>query len=320
MKMIKEHIIMDSVEMRNAYCSALIEAAENDPRIMTIDCDLANSCGTNPFRKRFPDRAVNVGISEQNACAMAGGLSRAGMIPFLHSFGVFSSRRIYDQIFMSCAYARQNVKIIGCDAGVSAAFNGGTHMAFEDPNILRVMPEVTVVEPSDAVMMQSLVKKIASRDGVVYMRMPRKQVYRIYEDGQDFEIGKAAVIREGSDVSLIACGMEVAQAVMAAELLAKDGIEARVVDMFTMKPIDRECVVACAKETGAIVTAENGYITGGLGSAVCEVVAEEYPVPVARVGVKDIFGEVGPIDYLMKRFELTAEDIAKAAKELIRKK
>lgn len=307
-------------EMRNAYCEALIQAAKKDPRIVSLDCDLSNSCGTKGFRKAFPDRAFNLGIAEQNACAMAGGLSAAGMIPFFHTFAVFATRRVYDQIFLSCAYAGQNVKIIGCDAGVSAAFNGGTHMAFEDIGLMRTMPQVTVVEPSDPTMMRAIVPQVAELNGVVYLRMPRKKVFQIYEEGSTFTLGKAAVIREGSDVTLIASGMEVAQALFAADKLAEEGISARVVDMFTIKPIDAECIQKCAEETGAIVTCENESIINGLGSAVAEVLVESRPVPMERVGVQDEFGEVGPQDYLMERFGLTADTIVEKAKKAIARK
>ena len=315
-----EEIRVSPVEMRAAYCNALIEEARLNPKIVTLDCDLMNSCGTKAFGKTFPDRSFNLGIQEQNAAAMAGGLSASGLIPFVHTFAVFATRRIYDQIFMSCAYAGQNVKIIGCDAGVSAAFNGGTHMAFEDMAIMRVMPHVTVLEPSDPVMMRSVIPQIAGTDGVFYMRMPRKTVYQVYEEGSDFTIGRAAVLREGMDVSLIAVGLEVRQALEAAVLLEADGISARVVDMFTLKPIDRECILDCAARTGAIVTCENGNIIGGLGSAVAEVLVESDPVPMGRIGVRDEFGEVGPQSYLEKRFGLTAEDIRQKAIDVLERK
>ena len=307
-------------EMRAAYCGALIEVAKKDPRIVTIDCDLMNSCGTKNFLKEFPDRGFNIGIQEQNAAAMAGGMASTGLIPFVHTFAVFATRRIYDQVFMSCAYAGQNVKICGCDAGVSAAFNGGTHMAFEDMGLMRTMANITVLEPSDPVMMRSLVPQVAARDGVVYLRMPRKKVYQIYEEGSEFTIGKAEVIREGTDITLIAIGMEVRQACLAADVLASEGISARVVDMFTLKPIDAECIKQCAAETGAIVTCENQSIVNGLGSAVAEVLVENDPVPMGRIGVQDEFGEVGPQDYLEERFELKAEHIATKAKEVLKRK
>lgn len=315
-----KQIVTAPDEMRNAYCEALVQAAEKDPRIVSLDCDLSNSCGTKGFRKAFPERAFNLGIAEQNACAMAGGLSAAGMIPFFHTFAVFATRRVYDQIFLSCAYAGQNVKIIGCDAGVSAAFNGGTHMAFEDIGLMRTMPQVTVIEPSDPTMMRSIVPQVAAMDGVVYLRMPRKKVYQVYENGSTFTIGKAEIIRDGSDVTLIASGMEVAQALFAADMLAEEGISARVVDMFTIKPIDAACIEACAKETGAIVTCENESIINGLGSAVAEVLVESTPVPMERVGVQDEFGEVGSQDYLMERFGLTAKTIVQKAKKAISRK
>ena len=318
-KLCKE-IKVSPEEMRNAYCNALVEEGKKNPRIVSLDCDLSNSCGTKGFRKAFPDRAFNLGIQEQNACAMAGGLSKAGLVPFFHTFAVFASRRVYDQIFLSCAYAGQNVKIIGCDAGVSAAFNGGTHMAFEDIGIMRVMPQITIVEPSDPVMMRSVVPQVAQTKGVFYLRMPRKTVYQIYEEGSEFTVGKAEIIREGSDVTLIAAGMEVVQTLRAADLLAAEGISARVVDMFTIKPIDADCIKRCARETGAIVTCENCSIIGGLGSAVAEVLAENVPAPLERVGVQDEFGEVGPQSYLEERFGLTAPFIVEKAKKAISRK
>lgn len=317
---LRKEFSMSSEEMRFVYCNALIAAAQQDPRIVSLDCDLSSSCGTKGFKKAFPERAFNLGIQEQNVCAMAGGLSAAGLIPFMHTFAVFATRRIYDQIFISCAYAGQNVKIVGCDAGVSAAFNGGTHMAFEDVGIMRVMPHVTIVEPSDPVMMRSLVPQIAKADGVFYLRMPRKNVYQIYEDGSAFTLGKAEIIREGTDITLIATGLEVVQALRAAEQLTKEGISARVVDMFTIKPIDADCIKRCAAETGAIVTCENENIIGGLGSAVAEVLVESLPVPMGRIGVKDEFGEVGPQSYLEERFALTAPFIVDKAKEVIARK
>ena len=317
---LRKEFSMSSEEMRFVYCNALIAAAQQDPRIVSLDCDLSSSCGTKGFKKAFPERAFNLGIQEQNVCAMAGGLSAAGLIPFMHTFAVFATRRIYDQIFISCAYAGQNVKIVGCDAGVSAAFNGGTHMAFEDVGIMRVMPHVTIVEPSDPVMMRSLVPQIAKADGVFYLRMPRKNVYQIYEDGSAFTLGKAEIIREGTDITLIATGLEVVQALRAAEQLTKEGISARVVDMFTIKPIDVDCIKRCAAETGAIVTCENENIIGGLGSAVAEVLVESLPVPMGRIGVKDEFGEVGPQSYLEERFALTAPFIVEKAKEVIARK
>jgi transketolase len=311
---------MSKDEMRAAYANALILAARGDDRVVSVNCDLSSSTGTVPFTNEFPGRSFNVGIAEANGCGIAAGLSAAGFIPFYHSFAVFSSRRICDQVFQSCAYAGLNVKIMGCDAGVSATYNGGTHMAFEDVGVLRSIPEITIVEPSDTVMMGALVPLIKDVYGVVYMRTPRKQVQDIYPAGTKFELGKAALLREGGDVSIIAAGMMVVPALAAADMLAAEGISARVVDMFTIKPVDRACVAECAKLTGAVVTAENHNIIGGLGSAVAEVISEEYPVPLARVGIQDNFGEVGTQDYLMEKFGLTAGDICQKVKEVIARK
>jgi len=318
-KIATEHSI-DTIEMRKVYCDTLIDLARENKKIVSIDCDLCSSMGLKAFAAEFPERAINVGIQEANGCSMAGGMSAAGMIPFFHTFAVFATRRVYDQIFMSCTYPKLNVKIIGGDAGISATYNGGTHMAFEDVGIMRVMPDVTIIEPSDAVMLKSVVRQMSETYGVQYMRIPRKQVPRIYEDGTEFKIGKGIIVREGRDVTIMAYGMMVIEAINAAELLAKDGISARVVDMFTIKPVDRECIIESAKKTGAIVTAENHQIIGGLGSAVAEVLCESLPVPVERIGVHDEFGEVGQVDYLKERFGLTAQCIAAKAKAAIMRK
>ena len=311
---------MSKVEMRQAYADALINVARADGRVVSVNCDLSSSTGTASFALEFPGRSFNVGIAEANGCGVAAGLSATGFIPFYHSFAVFSSRRICDQVFQSCAYAGLNVKIMGCDAGVSATYNGGTHMAFEDVGVLRSIPEITIAEPSDTVMMGALVPLIKDIYGVVYMRSPRKQVADVYPADTRFELGKAALIREGGDVTLIASGMMVINALGAADMLAAEGINARVADMFTIKPIDREFIVESARLTGAVVTAENHNIIGGLGSAVAEVLAEEYPAPLVRVGVLDRFGEVGTQDYLMERFGLSAESIYHKAKEVIKRK
>ncbi len=311
---------MGKMEMRAVYANALIECAREDDRITAVNCDLESSMGITAFSKVFPERSFNVGIAEANGCGISAGLSAVGMIPFFHSFAVFSSRRICDQIFQSCCYAGLNVKIIGGDAGVSATANGGTHMAFEDVGVLRSIPALTIVEPSDAVMMAKLVPMIKELYGTVYMRTPRKQVPDIYDESSEFLLGKAAVLKEGADVTLIASGMGVAVTLDASELLARDGISARVVDMFTIKPVDAECIIESAGKTGAVVTVENHNIIGGLGSAVAEVLAEKAPAPLVRVGVPDIFGEVGDQSYLMERFGLTAQNIYEKAKLAVSRK
>jgi len=212
------------------------------------------------------------------------------------------------------------VKLIGGDAGVAATSNGGTHMAFEDMGLMRTIPGAVVLEASDPVQMRNLVPQIAAHEGVVYLRLVRKEVVRVYEDGSEFQIGKAAVLREGGDVTIIACGIMVDEALKAAEILEAEGIQATVVDMFTVKPVDVVCVVECAKRTGAVVTAENHNVIGGLGSAVAEVLVENAPVPMERVGVVESFGEVGQQRELMERFGLTAEVIVEKAKRAIARK
>jgi len=310
----------DTREMREAYCAALIAAAEADPRVFALDCDLVSSVGTGAYVKRFPDRHLNCGIQEANACGVAAGMSSRGFVPFLHSFGVFASRRIMDQIYISCAYAGLNVKVVGADPGVTAAVNGGTHMALEDAGALRVIPKMTIVEPSDSVMMEDLVKRLAKHEGVDYLRMARKKGIRLYEEGSEFPLGKAAWLREGTDVAIIASGVMVYEALRAADMLAEEGISATVIDMYTIKPLDIESVVRAAETTGAVVAAENHNVIGALGSAVAEALSENCPVPLERVGVMDRFGEVGPQEYLMDIFHLTAGDIVEKAKRAIERK
>ena len=317
---LRKDLSLDTREMREAYCQALIDAAAADDRVFALDCDLSSSIGTGPFVKRFPERHLNCGIQEANACGVAAGLSRRGFVPFLHTFGVFASRRILDQVYISCGFAGLNVKIVGADPGVTAAVNGGTHMALEDGGIFRLVPGSTVLEPSDPVMMAQLTRRMAEHEGVDYLRMARKKAVRLYEDESTFEIGKAAVLREGGDVTLIAAGIMVYEALKAADRLGAEGIQATVVDMFTVKPLDVDTVIACARRTGAVVTAENHNMIGYLGSAVAEALGEHCPVPLERVGVPDCFGEVGSQEYLMARFELTDEAICQKARRAIGRK
>ena len=311
---------MDTIEMRAAYCSALMDEAAKNEKLVAINCDLCSSMGLKPFAKAFPERAINVGIQEANGCSMAGGMAVAGMLPFFNTFSIFATRRVYDQIFMCAAYPKLNVKIVGGDAGVSATSNGGTHMPFEDIGIMRVMPGVTILEPSDSVMLKNLIHQMAQTFGVQYIRFTRKQTPKIYQEGSEFSIGKAIVLREGSDATIITCGLLVSESLKAASLLEAEGIKTRVVDMFTIKPIDRDCILESACLTGAIVTAENHQIIGGLGSAVAEVLAENASAVLERVGVQDEFGEVGGQGYLMERFKLTAPYIVQAVKKAISRK
>jgi transketolase len=315
-----DRIENDSVEMRDAYTEALIGVAESNEDVVALDADLMRALGIMPFAQRFPERTVDCGIMEACMYSAAAGLSLEGKIPFAHTFGVFSTRRAYDQIYISCAYSGLNVKVVGSDPGVTAAINGGTHMAFEDIGTMRSIPNMTVIEPTDAVMMKNIVRQISDIYGMHYIRLVRKSVPKIYSPDSDFTIGKANLLRKGRDVSVFASGILVAEALAAAEKLHGEGIEARVYDMFTIKPIDMAAVLEAAAETGAIVTAENHSILNGLGSAVAEALVEHTPVPMERVGVKDQFGEVGPREYLQTKFHLKSEDIYTACKNVVARK
>lgn len=307
-------------EMRTVFAQTMMEMARTDPRVVYMDCDLMNSIGMVPFSKEFPERTINCGIQEANMIGVASGLSAAGMIPFVHTFGVFASRRAADQVFLSAAYSKMNIRIIGSDPGLTAAANGGTHQPFEDLGIMRGIPELTVIEPTDSVMLRDILLQTRDRYGVFYIRLSRKKSERIYGEGSSFDIGKAVEVRPGSDVTLISSGICVADSLRAAELLAAEGVSAQVLNTFTLKPIDAEAVTAAARETGAVVTVENHNILNGLGSAVAETLVEHCPVPMERVGVPDVFGEVGTMDYLKERFRMRPEDIAAAARRVIARK
>jgi transketolase len=307
-------------EMRAVFAEVMDEMVSKDDRVIYFDADLMNSIGMMGFSKRYPDRTFNCGIQEANMIGTAAGISAVGMIPFVHTFGCFATRRVLDQVFISAAYAKLNIRIIGSDPGVTAAFNGGTHMPFEDMGLMRGIPEITVMEPTDTVMLADLLRQTKDMYGVFYIRLSRKKADKVYENGSTFTIGKAIPLREGKDVTIIATGIMVAEAMRAAETVQKAGISARVLNIFTLKPLDTEAVVKAAKETGAIVTAENHNIINGLGSAVAEALSENYPVPLERVGIKDLFGEVGSVDFLKKRFQLTAEEIANRAQKAISRK
>ncbi|MCL2046190.1 MAG: transketolase family protein [Oscillospiraceae bacterium] len=308
------------VLMRDVYCGTLIELAIENENIVALDADLISSSGMKPFFSRFPDRAIQCGIAEANMIGIAAGLSAVGKIPFAHSFGSFATRRACDQIMISAAYAKQNVRIIGTDPGITAAYNGGTHMPFEDMGVMRSIPEITLIEPTDPVMLDDLLRQLVLLNGVFYVRMARKNTEAIYEEGSTFEIGRGNVIFEGDDVTIISSGIMVAEALKAAAILKGDGINAKVVDMFTWKPIDRALIADCARKTGAIVTAENHNIVGGLGSAVAEAVCATHPVPIEMVGVNDRFGQVGTEEFLREEYNLTADAIVDATVRVINRK
>lgn len=310
----------DEREMRQALAGALVERAKTDDRIVVIEADLMSCHATKVFKQEFPERFVNVGIAEQNMIGIAAGMSTMGKIPFAYSFGPFATRRCYDQIFISVAYARQNVKIVGTDPGVLAEYNGGTHMPFEDMALMRAIPHMVCFEPVDATMLEKAVDQIVDYQGAVYIRLQRKKAEKVFNDSLNFELGKAIKIKDGKDVTLIASGIMVARAIEAAELLKEEGISARVVNIHTWKPIDKDAIIECAKETGAIVTCENHNVCNGLGSAVAEVVCQNSPVPMRLVGVKDEFGQVGKNAYLSEQYHITTQDIVEAARDVVKNK
>jgi len=300
--------VKEDVAMRDVYCQTLIELAKENDQIVVLDADLMSSMGMIPFLEAFPERTFNCGVQEANMIGVAAGLSSTG------------TRRCYDQVFLSGAYTKSNIRIIGSDPGVTAAYNGGTHMPFEDLGIMRNIPEMTIITPTDSIMLKNIIKQVAELFGMFYIRLLRKNAIKIHEADQSFEIGKTIKLKEGKDVTIIANGIMVAEALNAEYMLEEKGISARILDMFTLKPIDKAGIIKCAKETGAIVTAENHNIINGLGSAVAEVLVENIPVPMERVGVMDLFGEVGPADYLKERFELTASDIVKKVEKVLKRK
>ena len=309
----------DVADMRTAYCETLMAMAKANDNIVALDADLMVAMGMKPFQKEYPERTIDCGIQESNMIGVACGLSVWGKVPFAHTFAPFCTRRACDQIFMSGAYNKANVKVIGSDPGITASYNGGTHMPFEDMGIMRGIPTMTVIEPTDIVMLKNLLPKMAQQYGMFYMRLVRTGVRKVYDEGSDFEIGKAAKLSDGTDATIIASGYCVAEALDAVEILKAEGINVRLLNMFTWKPLDEEAVLAAAKETGAIVTAENHNVINGLGSAVSEYLVKNKPVPMEMVGVADEFGEVGPESYLRERFGLTASHIADAVRKVVRR-
>ncbi|MFW5796669.1 MAG: transketolase family protein [Alkalispirochaeta sp.] len=310
-----------SKEMRAAYVETLIRLAEKDERIILLDADLMSAHKTINFQKRFPDRGINMGVAEANMVGVSAGLSTMGKIPFPTTFACFATRRAFDQFFISANYARQNVKLVGTDPGVSAEFNGGTHMPFEDIALTRVIPDLVIVDPADEVAAEEIIPRLVNHEGCTYMRIQRKGAPRIYAEGETFPLGKGKVLRDGTDITIVAAGsICVPESLKAAELLEKEGVSVAVLDMYSIKPVDGDLLEEYARKTGAIVTCENHQVKNGLGSAVAEELAERYPTLVVRHGIMDLFGEVGLVDYLMERYGLTAARIADRVRETLKKK
>ncbi|GIM27722.1 transketolase [Clostridium polyendosporum] len=309
--------MVSTLEMREVLSKTLEDLMEKDKKIILIDADLASANGTLSLRKKFPDRALDIGISEQNMASVAAGMSAYGLKPFISTFTAFASRRICDQIAISMLYAKQNVKIIATDSGISSQLNGGTHMSVEDIGVLRSIPNIVIYEAVDSMQLLKALPVIADYNGVVYIRMVRKDTPPVFDDNYQFDLFKGDLLKEGSDVTIIASGIMVNEALEASKILAEENINAEVINIHTIKPIDRECIISSAKKTGSVVTCENHNIIGGLYSAVCEVLSDECPVPIKAIGIKDHFGEVGKLPFLMNKYEMTKEYIVSAVKEVL---
>ena len=308
----------EKIATRHAYGEALKNVGAVNPKVVALDGDVATCTMSIIFGREYPDRFYNVGIAEGNMLGMAAGLSTMGYVPFAHAFAMFMAGRGYDQIRNSICYPGLNVKCVGTHAGLSVGEDGATHQCIEDIALMRAIPGMTVICPADAVETEAAVKAMVDYEGPVYLRLGRLPVDIVNNfEGYEFKIGKAVELKEGKDVTIFATGLMVPDALKAARQLEAEGIDARVINMHTIKPLDEEAVLKAAKETGCIVTAEEHNVLGGLGGAVAEVVAEKCPVPVVRVGVKDCFGRSGNALELLKLYHLTAEDIAEAAKKAI---
>ena len=307
----------DSRLYKNVLGETIAELLEKDPKVCYLDADLMSCISTAKLPQKY-DRAINCGIAEANMIGIAGGLAAAGFKPICHSFGPFASRRCYDQLFLSGGYAKNSITVIGTDPGITAAFNGGTHMPFEDVAIYRAIPGATIVDVTDIVMLKSFLTMAKDLPGVKFLRVGRKVSHPVYPEGTEFVVGKGFVLREGTDAVIVATGIMVHEAMQAAEKLALEGISAAVIDPFTVKPLDAELIRAYAAKTGCVVTAENHNKIGGLYSAVKEVLDGE--AKVGYVAIEDEFGEVGPQDYLRIRFDLTDDHIVRVVKETLAKK
>lgn len=307
----------DAKELRAVYAEGLIALAEKDERIVVCEADLMNANGTKAFLKAFPERTFDVGIAEANMIGVAAGLAACGKIPFANSFTPFATRRCLDQVTISCAYTKLPVKIGGTDPGICAQLNGGTHMSLEDMALMRAIANMVVYEPTDAEQFRQAIPQIAYNDAPTYIRIHRTQADTVFGADYRFKLGKADVLRDGKDVVIFCSGIMVIRSLAAAELLAEQGIDAAVVNVHTLKPLDRETVLQYAAKCRAVVTAENHSVVGALGGAVAELLGEECPTVMRRIGVKDRFGEVGKLDYLEKTFRMTPADVAEAAKSAV---
>ena len=309
----------EEISVANTYGNTLVELGQENKDIIVLEADLMKATGTKVFQDKFPDRLLQVGIAEQNMIGIAAGLAVSGKIAFANTFAVFATKRVYDQISISVAYPNLNVKIGGTYSGLSCPY-GATHQSIEDIAIMRAMPNMTIIAPADTIELSKAVREISDYNGPVYLRMTRGTMPGIFNDDHRFRIGKASILRDGKEATIISTGVMTARTIEAADILAQEGIKIRLINMSTIKPIDEDAIINAASDTGAIVTVENHSIIGGLGSAVCEVVCNNKSVPVKRLGINDKFGYTGPLNWSIKYFKFDVVDIVKAVKDIVKKK
>ena len=308
---------MSKIATREAYGKALVKLGKINDDVVVLDADLSKSTKTNDFLKAYPNRFFNMGIAEQNLVGAACGFAAAGKIPFASTFAMFATGRAFEVIRNSVCYPKLNVKICATHAGITVGEDGGSHQSVEDISLMRSIPNMTVVVPADGVEAEKMIFAAAEFNGPMYVRLGRSAVPTIFEEDYNFEIGKGVVLREGNDATIIACGIMVNEAIIAADMLKEENINVRVINMSTIKPIDTELIIKAAKETKAIITAEEHSIIGGLGSAVSEVVSENHPTIVKKVGVNDSFGESGTPTELLEKYGLNAKNIVEKVKEAL---
>ncbi|WP_434793838.1 Apulose-4-phosphate transketolase subunit B [Terrisporobacter petrolearius] len=308
---------MSKIATREAYGKALVKLGKINDDVVVLDADLSKSTKTNDFLKAYPNRFFNMGIAEQNLVGAACGFAAAGKIPFASTFAMFATGRAFEVIRNSVCYPKLNVKICATHAGITVGEDGGSHQSVEDISLMRSIPNMTVVVPADGVEAEKMIFAAAEFNGPMYVRLGRSAVPTIFEEDYNFEIGKGVVLRDGNDATIIACGIMVNEAIIAADMLKEENIDVRVINMSTIKPIDTELIIKAAKETKAIITAEEHSIIGGLGSAVSEVVSENHPTIVRKVGVNDSFGESGTPNELLEKYGLNAKNIVEKVKEAL---
>lgn len=310
----------EMIATRDAYGKTLVELGRENPSVVVLDADLSGSTKTAQFAREFPERFFNAGIAEGNMVGMAAGLAAGGMVPFASTFAVFAAGRAFEQVRQSLAYPRMNVKLVATHGGITVGEDGGSHQSVEDLAIMRALPNMTVLCPADGPETAAAIRAAAAYRGPVYVRLGRSKVPTVFTAGCDFAIGRGATLQPGSDLTFITTGLMTAQALEASRILAEENIAARVVHLGSIKPLDVDLVLKAARETGAIVTAEEHSVVGGLGGAVCEALSESYPVPVERVGLRDVFGQSGPAEELLAHYGLTAAHLVEAAERVVQRK